>query len=291
VFLVYLCRYLFCKAMTPDVEFMLGDTMGTLRPRMRRPASYAEACEAVTALEAAMADDAKAGEAYAHDLLHTTPEQRAAGGAAVGTGDGEGDDGGGDVEPEEGGDAEDEEDATAKELADVERQLAELNASYDEEYEGGGAAADEAEEAAMNVAYVPERVQMVSAEEEDEFAKMMAAMMSDAKKSVPKPAADSLPRDPLSGIAGVLKSRPRGLCAGVGESSYGSGGTIDSGTPSGTTVALRVLRRGAKPNKLEADEVYVPVDDALAKTVIRADERANEERQRLKRQILASQAL
>ena len=57
----------------------------------------------------------------------------------------------------------------------------------------------------------------------------------------------------------------------------------------GETVALRVLRRGARPKSLEADEVLVPTDNPLAKTVIRADERAHEERQRLKRQILASQ--
>ena len=70
IFLVYLQRYLFCKALTADVDFIIGDTLGMLRPAMRRAASYAEACELVGRLEAALREDRKAGEALAHELLH-----------------------------------------------------------------------------------------------------------------------------------------------------------------------------------------------------------------------------
>ena len=109
-------------------------------------------------------------------------------------------------------------------------------------------------------------------------------MMTDAKKSAPKVPADSLPRDPLGGLAQVLKDRPK---AGAGLQATSFPSLPESGGGGGGgTVALRVLRRGAKPNKLEADQVHVPVDEALARTVIRADEKANAERQQLKRQIL-----
>ena len=40
------------------------------------------------------------------------------------------------------------------------------------------------------------------------------------------------------------------------------------------TVALRVLRRGAKANRLETDEVHVPVEDTLARTMIKLVQRA-----------------
>ena len=58
----------------------------------------------------------------------------------------------------------------------------------------------------------------------------------------------------------------------------------------GGALTLRVLRRGAKANKFEADEVHVPLDDRLAQSVIKMDEKAVEERQRLKQQILAAAA-
>ena len=66
--------------MTPDVEFQLTDMLHSMRPRLVRPNSYAEACEAVALLEAKMATDIKAGQAYAHELLHTSAAQRGEGG-------------------------------------------------------------------------------------------------------------------------------------------------------------------------------------------------------------------
>ena len=51
-------------------------------------------------------------------------------------------------------------------------------------------------------------------------------------------------------------------------------------------VSLRVLRRGGGKNRLEADEVVVSASEPIARTVLAAGEEANEERQRLKRQIL-----
>ena len=125
------------------------------------------------------------------------------------------------------------------------------------------------------MAYVPRRVHVVSQEEEDDFDKMMAAAMADAKKTTPKPPPDAMARDPLAGLAGVLKrsAQPAGAAAG------GRGGGEG-------VVSLRVLRRGGGKNRLEADEVVVPASEPIARTVLAAGEEANEERQRLKRQIL-----
>ena len=138
-----------------------------------------------------------------------------------------------------------------------------------EEGEGDGAEEGKAEEEEEEaVAYVPRRVHTVSQEEEDDFDKMMAAAMADAKKATPKPPPDSARGDPLAGLAGVLKRSAQPAAGGEG------------------VVSLRVLRRGGGKNKLEADEVSVPASEPLARTVLAAGEEANEERQRLKRQIL-----
>ena len=69
VYLVYLLRYVFCKARTVDCEFMLSDTLNAVRPELVRPKTYAEACEAVAGLEAATASPREV-EALAHELLH-----------------------------------------------------------------------------------------------------------------------------------------------------------------------------------------------------------------------------
>ena len=42
---LYVGRYTFCKVISPDVEFMLSDTLAALRPRMMRPQSCAHAGE------------------------------------------------------------------------------------------------------------------------------------------------------------------------------------------------------------------------------------------------------
>ena len=78
-----LLRYSFCKAITPEIEFLISDTLSVLRPRMARPATYAEATDRVAAFEAAIAKDARTAEAYAHELLHTSAEQRAAGNGGI----------------------------------------------------------------------------------------------------------------------------------------------------------------------------------------------------------------
>ena len=101
----------------------------------------------------------------------------------------------------------------------------------------------------------------------------------DAARKKPKPPPESLPK--LSALAPVIRS----------SAAAGGGATpsqVASSAAAGGALTLRVLRRGARPNKLEADEVRVPIDDRLAQTVIRMDEKAIEERQRLKQQILAA---
>ena len=111
-------------------------------------------------------------------------------------------------------------------------------------------------------------------------------MVSDAKKAAQRPSPDMLPRDPLNGLATILKQRIGGGVQPIGAGGGGDSSEAMGVSSSGGTVALRVLRRGAKAHKLEAGEVHLPVDDVLARTVIRADEKDNEERVRLKHRIL-----
>ena len=176
---MYLCRYLFCKALSADVEFMLSDTLSLLRPKLVRPATYAEACDAVSAMEARMAQDPRAGEALAHEILHTTALQRAEGGGIdAGSGyEDEGGEGGEGEEGEEGGEGEggegeggegdDEGDGADDELAEVERQLAELQAGDEEERRV------EAEEEEEAVVLTSRERRAATREEEDEFEKEM----------------------------------------------------------------------------------------------------------------------
>ena len=254
VYLVHLLRYTYCKAMSTEVEFALTDTLHRLRPKLVRPASYAEASELVQLLEervASRANNSQGGggrgggrarsgggggggggdrDPYAHELLHTTREARdakaarraaerpagaaaadaaadeeeeddedddedAGGDADAGDGDDADDDGGGGDDGDDGDDGEDgggDDDAQAldAELADVERQLAELSAEDGGGEEGAGddaaaraaAAGAEAEEAATveeedSIGYVQATKHVVSKEDEDEFDRMMEAMM------------------------------------------------------------------------------------------------------------------
>jgi len=107
----------------------------------------------------------------------------------------------------------------------------------------------------------------------------------------PKPVAERLPT--TQALSGLLIKRPTTSSSDIGDGNRdrgggsGSGGNAGNGGGEGGTVALRVLHRATgKPTKLEAAAVHVPMADSLARTVIRIDEEASEERQRLKRQIL-----
>ena len=151
------------------------------------------------------------------------------------------------------------------ELADVERQLAELRAEED---------GDVAKEEEVEVVKLHERREATK-EEEDEFEKEMQAMLNDTQKTSrpTRPAAEPVR---LPSLGAVLQSGTGSRVANAVASS------------SGDALTLRVLRRGPKANKLEAPEVRVPMGDTLAQTVIKMDEDAQAERQRLKRQILAA---
>ena len=288
VFLVYFSRYLFCKVLIADVEFILGDTLTMLRPKMRRPATYAEACEAVAKLEAALATDQKSGESLAHELLHGGGAAGGAGGAGGASGgadeDDEGDDEGGgaddvDVADEAEGDGGDDVDA---ELADVERQLAELNAE-DDEADGADKRRKEEEEV---VVVVRQERREASKDEEDEFEKEMQSMLASAKAT--KAATEAKPLPAIGAVlrAGTGASRVASAVAGV-RGAGGAGGAGGVGGSDGTgELTLRVLGRGAKAHKLEVKEVVVPISNPLAQMVIKMDEAAQEERQRLKRQTL-----
>jgi hypothetical protein len=239
----------------------------------------------------------------------------AADGDADGDGDGDGDGGEAEEEEEEeeeeeGGDGDD--DAVEDELADLERQLAELSAldeAEDEAAEGGrrrGQGVEEEE--AVEFTVKPSTRHTVSKEEEDEFEKAMAAMTMPSSsssssstatsssaplKSMSKPNMDHQQLARLSGLSAMLS---RGTAVAGGGSgggddpaaAHGGNGGGGGGGGGGPTVALRVVRRGAKPTRLEADLVHVPVSDELAQTVIRMDEKESEERQRLKRYVLSA---
>ena len=56
----------------------------------------------------------------------------------------------------------------------------------------------------------------------------------------------------------------------------------------GDSLALRVLTKRGPKQKVEAAAVQVPLDAALAKSVLQVDAAATQERQALKRQILAA---
>eukprot|EP00964_Phaeocystis_antarctica_P147718 scaffold114384_cov21-Phaeocystis_antarctica.AAC.1 len=51
VYLVRLMPYLFCKALTVEMEFGLADTFGLVRRDLVRPATYAQASEGLAAME------------------------------------------------------------------------------------------------------------------------------------------------------------------------------------------------------------------------------------------------
>ena len=298
-FLLYFQRYLFCKAVTVDVDFAVGDLFHRLRPNMVRAATYAEACELISKLEAHLAAEPLAADGFAHELLHGIAPSGCGGGGAAYDDEEEDDDdvggGDGDIEDEDG-DGGGGADPMAAELADVERQLAELRAEEEAEAEGSiggvsgtdgsgaggerGKDADDEEEALLAASSRQRRE--ATKEEEDEFEREMNAVLQDSRNAAlkkPKPPPESLPK--LSALAPVIRSS----AAAVGGATPSQ---VASSATAGGALTLRVLRRGARPNKFEADEVHVPIDDRLAQTVIRMDEKAIEERQRLKQQILAA---
>ena len=153
MFLVYLMRYLFCKALSIDMDFTLADTLHSLRPHLVRPASYADACVAVRRLQDALAEDQRKGEQLAHELLHNL----SAGVLDVDNTEGDEDEEGGRSEEEDDDDEADE--AMEAELEEVERQLRELEMAEEE-------AAEE------EVAYVAPRRE-ATREEQDDFERDM----------------------------------------------------------------------------------------------------------------------
>ncbi|KAL1518668.1 hypothetical protein AB1Y20_002956 [Prymnesium parvum] len=261
VFLVHLLRYLFCKALTVDVEFTLTDTLNALRPKLIRPTSYSEATIAVQRLQAMLAEDTRKGEALAHELLHSSASLETGGedDGAEEIGDDEDGDGRGELGEEEVEDDADED--MEAELEEVERQLRELEVDEEEVN-----AVKEEEEAYIGV----QTRRDATDEEKEAFEREMQAMLAETRDvSARKTRVDA------EGIKiPVALLRP----ATHPSSQSNAQAKEDSGPGA---VTLRVLRKGAK-NKMEASEVRVPASDALAKTVIRMEDKAAEERQRLK---------
>ena len=112
-----------------------------------------------------------------------------------------------------------------------------------------------------------------------------SATLVDAKKVTAarglKPTADA-PKVPV----GLLRAG-----GGGGEPQFRSlGGGGGAGVADGEALALRVLTKRGPKQKVEAAAVQVPLDAALAKSVLQVDAAATQERQALKRQILAAAA-
>jgi regulator of nonsense transcripts 2 len=165
MFLVYLMRYLYCKALSVDMDFALADTLQLLRPNLVRPSSYADACNAVKRLEDTLAEDPRRGEMLAHELLaHKSAVAAAEEDVTVAE---EEDDDDEDLKRGEEEDDECDEDMEA-ELEEVERQLRELEM---EEKEG-------AEQAEEEAAYVARPRREATREEQESFDRDFDAMMT-----------------------------------------------------------------------------------------------------------------
>jgi len=245
--------------------------------------THAIASEVISSLEAALAISTKAGERLAHELLHSsaTPciedepavddeDEREYARQKIGT-----------AEDDEPGQERVAGDDVEAELADVERQLAELRAEDEAAGMGGQETLDSRDAPVFRA-----QVECDSTKEEEaEFDKEMQAMLCDARDV--RKAARSNPEQflRLPPLGPVLRSSNTG--SGLAPSRVARLVAAGSDARSGG-VTLRVLRRGARANKLEADEVRLPLSDSLAQTVITMDEKAQEERQMLKRHILAA---
>ena len=170
--------------------------------------------------------------------------------------------------------------ALDEELAEVERQLRELEM----EEAGDGIRHDRLEDDV--VAYESVR-RAATKEEVEDFDKLLSATLVDAKKATAarglKPMADA-PKVPV----GLLRAGGGG--GGGGGAGAGGGGGGGAGVADGEALALRVLTKRGPKQKVEAAAVQVPLDAALAKSVLQVDAAATQERQALKRQILAAAA-
>ena len=273
VYLVYLLRYVFCKARTVDCEFMLSDTLNAVRPELVRPKTYAEACEAVAGLEAATASSREV-EALAHELLH--PQA----GEEDGSGDNCSDDGDEDEATQPGhsaphasgdlhvldADADRGADEADAELAELQQQLEQLEVEAGVEAEERARWKDEELEEQQFIEAQTRR--RATDQETDLFEKELQSMLEASRSKV-----SGIKRPPRASTTGLLlPSR-----------------TPDAGATNNNVVSLRVITRRGHKHKVDAAEVEVPVEDQLAVNVLDRDRRAGLERQRLRETILMLQ--
>lgn len=164
------------------------------------------------------------------------------------------------------------------ELVELERQLreftdieAELEADDVTSDYGRGFSAEKTtvcapEEEQLHFAERHERRE-ATRQEQDDFDKDMLSMISDTKKplvSAPKP---DLMRLPVGGLGNML--RPPASSAGS-KGAVVEVGTGETNAANDITLTLRVaLRSSKRMNKVQTEAVEVPIDDVLAKTVIK----------------------
>tara|TARA_B100000524_G_scaffold190556_1_gene98773 strand:- start:112 stop:3438 length:3327 start_codon:yes stop_codon:yes gene_type:complete len=255
--LVYLMRYLCCKSLSTDMKFQLDKTLQALRPSLCKPSSYAAACEMVSTLEAALTKDVKHAEMLAHELLHQAP-----------------------------GEDKDEE--------ELEKQMDMAEANEDQEAEDTGGeevvALDHAEEeqlprdleARLPTQHAEQRERNATKEEIDDFTRKLNGVLAESRHVTQAHKASTEGLDAFANL--LLRPKPA-KCVATAAS--------DQNSVSHGALKLRVMIKEGGGNKMsqvkvEATEVSVPLGDSLAKTVIRQNEQAHEERLRLKRQILAT---
>ena len=277
-FLAYFQRYMLAKPALPlDQAFDVADLFALLRPRLKRHATFQEACAECAAIEAAEARAAAAAAAGAPPTVPEEPED-----------EDELDESEADDDEEDDDDSADEAEAAA--AAAEGGDTFDADAMEDEEDEEGEEEENEEDEDA--------------AESSDSESEAAGTAMGAAGSLVPKDEADAFERELSAFLGGDSGGGPLGL-GGGGKGSLGlrplsKGGALpmlslsqpSAATASaggGATVAFKMLTR--RDGRSSTRELRVPVASEMA-TVVAAQQEAEEaERSELKRLVLDQVAL
>ena len=275
-FLAYFQRYMLAKPALPlDQAFDVADLFALLRPRLKRHATFADACAECAAIEAAEARAAAAAAAGAPPTVPEEPEEEE-----------EDDESEGDDDDDD--DSADEAEAAAAAAEGGDTFDADAMEDEEDEDEGEEEEGDEDEDAAA------------SSDSESEAA---GAAMGAAGSLVPKEEADAFERELSAFLGGDGGGGPLGLGGGVKGAlrPLSKGGplpvmSLSASAPAaaasaggGATVAFKMLTR--RDGRSSTRELRVPVASEMA-TVVAAQQEAEEaERSELKRLVLDQVAL
>ena len=137
-------------------------------------------------------------------------------------------------------------------------------------------------EARLPTQHAEQRERNATKEEIDDFTRKLNGVLAESRHVTQAHKASTEGLDAFANL--LLRPKPA-KCVATAAS--------DQNSVSHGALKLRVMIKEGGGNKMsqvkvEATEVSVPLGDSLAKTVIRQNEQAHEERLRLKRQILAT---